>query len=1802
MNQANESTKPVMHSHFHFVSRRALLFAAVLAVSATRAETLNISQTPLIVGGGLPPNVTFLFDTSFGMNAAILPSSAALFGRHSSQRRATYQNLAVRSVAVNKLAYNPAKTYTPPIGINGDLHPPAVFTAAWRDGFQAAAPDPHETVNLATQYRDRNLGTSSFSFSQPANNGNCVDNGSVAHPSYCGYSYTDEAPRSAYYTWLNTARAGSYMDGYAEDVKEKWEFAITEKVSTTAYNANAEITVAGVAVPTGKNTSDTCEKMTTNTLANLRLRIKCKLQEALGPDGWSVGGTGTSASPVTVTKNAYGDMPDFSPALSANGTGAELSLKSHVNGSEASAATKGCIHQVKKFPSTATTEATRKGVDPAAAKVFNVADLDPTSSTRNLYPAWCEHIVSNDGAPYECRAQGYSMKSLVGEESTDLVTLKNHDTYNAYLTDVNGGERYYKYPFQACFEIVEVGSERDQVLTAKNEADAKTNFANWYSYYNTRMNVIKSAAAQAIHGMDESVRVAFGVTGGRGDDETEACDSDTEESIKDDCRSGRAFGSRYNVWDSGSYRAGLKQKKIDGLAPDLSGATGFYALERGLRPFRDIGADDLTVPEKYRKKRFKSEVLDYLYSLDTAAIAQSEAKKEYSAHKTDHSNAAQKNNLASLRRALGEAGEYYRLKDMKGPWSLYPGLSEAEGTPKWDDDLFAKQRIQACRKSYTVLLTAGIYHLNNDDRPRNTCARNDQDSTSGQSFLSTADGCLGDQTKDYTDAHTENYVKLAGARMGPMRGVNNMQYLYEPRYPFADARKTTVTELPDTQTGISVSTLLKGQDTIPVKDIRKFYLGERIVFGDADPPAVYRVIQIEKNSSGNGGVLTLDRGLEQDAITDSTKIRRHDYTRYSDTLADVAMAYWKNDLLPGKNYDPTDPDTDKQDDEFANNVPMSTSDMAFWQHMNTIVLHMGDGASIRSSDPEDPGKVAPLIESISQGEKSEEWLIAKDPNWGYRTEATDQKDWCDGTHSGDGTGGVEWCNPLKSTGGADVFESPQRYLYGNDLLHAAINSFGAYVSVQSPEELTRALNQAVSAMKTPDATFAPMETNSTGRGRALIYQSRFASDGWYGRLEAYRLCTEADVFRDSFFDRTPTVMKQVLRDEYNKRAQCLEEGNLWVSPDWDASDRLAQQICGSSDPAKCKSFNTGDRKILFGSGTLLTSVGAWAGLTAEQQAAFGDETTFKWFLGDPSTEQDQINGTLRVRKANILKDDEIKSARTPLGDIVNSAPLFVGSDDFGFANAFGLSPDMRTKYRQRKRSSAFLTRPEVLYVGANDGMLHAFAAQANVTLPPEPNEIYNYKDGTPDSSDATVGLPAGSRDSANDFTEDGGKEYFAYVPGSLLDRLRDLSSPAYSHQYYVDGTPTVSDAWIGNKWNTVLVGSTGAGGSAYYALNVEDPLNPSVIWEKKAGDNQFERLGVAIGQASVVIIAKHPTEGGGIKSVAIFSNGYNSESKTLAAVIREAILYIVELDGNAVAKMTVPETTGCMNNGLSTPLVADLDKDGVADAAYAGDLCGNLWKFDLKNLSSTPVRLLQAKDDNGNRQPITASPEVAVTRSRSGKSHRMVYVGTGKFIEASDKNNVSPQTFYAVLDDLVDKDGNPTTVTRTDLLQQEITEQVTNNYTGLQGEGLRIISENTLSTNVEYKGFYLDLVVKGEEKKGERVIARPKIWSDRLILSTIEPGTDECMPEGTGWLYEIDPYLGGRLSFTAFDVDGNGEFGNPTDKVNGNNVSGREVGMGGGVMSRGANKYTANHQGQVTKTSNNAQGLVLGRRSWRQIR
>ena len=306
----------------------------------------------------------------------------------------------------------------------------------------------------------------------------------------------------------------------------------------------------------------------------------------------------------------------------------------------------------------------------------------------------------------------------------------------------------------------------------------------------------------------------------------------------------------------------------------------------------------------------------------------------------------------------------------------------------------------------------------------------------------------------------------------------------------------------------------------------------------------------------------------------------------------------------------------------------------------------------------------------------------------------------------------------------------------------------------------------------------------------------------------------------------------------------------------------------------------------------------WASLDASQRTILNASglgtSTLAFLRGDRSGE-----GTaFRVRNANLL------------GDIVNSGVTYVAGSGPAYS---GSNFAGHAAYRTLNR-----TRPPVVYVGGNDGMLHAFSGV-------------------------------------------NGKELFAYVPGLVFPNLPNLSALNFRHRYFVDGTPMVADYETApGTWGTLLVGGMGGGARGFYALDIsgqasfetmsEAALSPMARWEFSSA--QDSDLGYTFNEPSInpltgayQQIAKVADDASanatGVWRV-IVGNGYGSNNG-------RAILYI--LNANTGLPANKLQASNGPNNGLSAPTPVDTDRDGLIDTVYAGDLQGNMHKFQFSVLS-----------------------------------------------------------------------------------------------------------------------------------------------------------------------------------------------------------------------------------------------------------
>jgi type IV pilus assembly protein PilY1 len=617
--------------------------------------------------------------------------------------------------------------------------------------------------------------------------------------------------------------------------------------------------------------------------------------------------------------------------------------------------------------------------------------------------------------------------------------------------------------------------------------------------------------------------------------------------------------------------------------------------------------------------------------------------------------------------------------------------------------------------------------------------------------------------------------------------------------------------------------------------------------------------------------------------------------------------------------------------------------------------------------------------------------------------------------------------------------------------------------------------------------------------------------------------------------------------------------------EWDAAEKLPDFAA-----RRIITTNTDGSKILF----------TWANLdTARRKLIDPAYTTsdtegtklVNYLRGDGTNELGQ-NGSLRRRPSK-------------LGDIIASSPLFVGKPPFFYPDtletggaAVTESDNTYSEYRLAKKD-----RDPMVYAGANDGMLHGFDAKTGV-------------------------------------------EKIAFIPSAVFANLRKLADANYNnqHKFFVDGAANTGDVYYDNAWHTVLLGGLNKGGQGVYALDISDPSSfgtatPSSVALWEFTDANDRDLGFTYSQPAIVRLQT------GVWA-AVFGNGYNNTaSDGNVSTTGNAVLYMVNIKTGALIKKfdTLKGSTSGTPNGLSTPTVVDLDGDSTADFVYAGDLFGNLWKFDISSTDDTkwgidygttaapaPLFTTQSTGTPATRQPITSRPEVI--RGPRGLG-TMVLFGTGKYIETNDKvvsqSNQNVQSYYGIVDRNTHADTD--IISFSNLTQQQITAEpvITVNGTPLT---FRTTTNNTGGTS----GWYLNLL-SPSGFQGERQVSNSAVRPGRVIFTTLIPDTDPCSNGGTSFLMELDALSGSRLTQTPFDVNRDGTFDSsdlvsvtvdgttvtiPVSGVNPNVGITPDPGILLSADGRKEYKYNAGTTGEIGVTVENPGPRAAGRQSWRQIR
>jgi type IV pilus assembly protein PilY1 len=636
----------------------------------------------------------------------------------------------------------------------------------------------------------------------------------------------------------------------------------------------------------------------------------------------------------------------------------------------------------------------------------------------------------------------------------------------------------------------------------------------------------------------------------------------------------------------------------------------------------------------------------------------------------------------------------------------------------------------------------------------------------------------------------------------------------------------------------------------------------------------------------------------------------------------------------------------------------------------------------------------------------------------------------------------------------------------DDFWQAGVISRGGYYSAANPQELVDSLSAALTSVVARRGTAsAATVTSGIVQASTLAFRTGFDSGDWSGQVNAYRVGTD---------------------------------GRVIEPPVWEAGATLTAR--------------TPDSRIIITSANA-TGGGVpfrWSSLPAAYQASLNDNPVTSIIDSDGLGERrvDYIRG---ARDFEINNGGAFRIRSSLLGAVINSGAVVVAAPSASYGRrSFPGGPEASAAQTYAQFRTANRNRQRVIYVGANDGMLHAFNAGTGVT-----------------------GFDAGG----NPITNFGnGEELWAYVPREVVPTLSRMTNPNFEFTPYVDNSPVVRDVFIAGRWRTLLVGSLRRGGQGIFALDVTNPnvteanADLAVLWEFSDDVAGKERMGFSYGRPNISRLANG-------RWVVVVPASYNSEQDTAsepqAAPADPAVptggstLFV--LDAQTGAEIRRFEFAPSVSRGLTTPIMGDYESDFIDEFAVAGDLQGNLWRFDLSDPSPSNWavdRMYRPEVVDEFRQPITSAPRLFPDSATGGI---IAVFSTGKYLEPGDRSvtGVPTQSFYGVRDYGRASGNYPIstsqlqlqTLTKTVNLPPAVsTFTVTNNAIAATQRGWRIN--------------FVDLGERGVTSAGA-------LFTQGIaIFSTIIPnGDDPCLPGLRGNVYVIDASTGGAPSF---DRNGDG--------------------------------------------------------------
>ncbi|MGB3463543.1 MAG: PilC/PilY family type IV pilus protein [Rhodanobacter lindaniclasticus] len=803
-------------------------------------------------------------------------------------------------------------------------------------------------------------------------------------------------------------------------------------------------------------------------------------------------------------------------------------------------------------------------------------------------------------------------------------------------------------------------------------------------------------------------------------------------------------------------------------------------------------------------------------------------------------------------------------------------------------------------------------------------------------------------------------------------------------------------------------------------------------------------------------------------------------SQYTPSLADIAFNYWATNLRPdlykpaqGKIVPPYMPDTATGIITGATSTAMEKyfnpkNDPANWPHLVQYMVTLGVPGQLIASDDAD----------------------CKDSNNDLCLLRRGQ------TNSSGATG---WTKPWNNNPTAI-----------DDTWHAAINSRGAYFNAANPQNLVDQLTNIltnISARNVP-ATTSALNTSVLVQG-AIGFTAGYSSGDWTGLFQAIT---------------------------------ANEDGTV-SGLQWDAGTILTDAT--KTPPANRQILSAKEKADgSFDGGTAFRTFTGLDNLTASTGSSYLSAQTL--LSGLPASTGSTDTGQARLdylRGSRALEGTVYRTRSSLLGAIINSQALYVGAPSSGYHSGWPSgspealamqndgstcvqsAPTLTTCHSYEAFAKIYQDRTPAVYVGANDGMLHAFNAKMvlNSATPP-------------------VAVP----------DADAGKEMFAYVPRTVFPNLGNLTAKSnFKFAPTVDATPVTRDVFFAadtstpavttKGWHTLLVGGLRLGGRGVYALDITNPgdvteanANQKVLWEFNAdtpavsGVGDPADLGYTFGQPNIGRLANG-------KWVVLVPGGYFPDCSksdrppncvTLAAASKGySALFVLDAQTGTLLRelKTLTTISGVSSGGLSSVVLGDYNNDQIDDVAFAGDLNGNLWRFDLTDPNPANWQAhvtLAFKPATQGDQPITVMPRLFPDPA----TNRFIVVfGTGKYLGADDNTSTSAKTqsIYGIRDKL-DSSGNPITAVKADLQQQTLYQaQSANGLNTLRG-----LTDNSLT--LAQNGWYIDLNLSSAPGERMVVTAGALFNTNRAIITTLIPGSqDPCSATIGGALMVLNAATGG---------------------------------------------------------------------------